>query len=64
VQVDDTIGGFVVTSYPHPMSEHDFRKDGDPTKRGEVAAECRSEPMAQRIAGLLNASEPVPARLG
>lgn len=54
VQVDDTVGGWVVTTYPFPMSQHDFRPDGDPAKRGRVAAECQDEDTAWVIANYFN----------
>lgn len=63
VQVDDLVGGWVVTSYPHPLSQHDFRPDGDPERRGYIFAECMSEKMAERLAGLLNAYGPLPSRM-
>lgn len=55
-QVNDLVGGWIVTTYPHPLSEHDTRPDGDPTKRGMIAAECPTEVMAGRLAGFLNGS--------
>jgi hypothetical protein len=57
VQDNDLIGGFIVTNYPHPLSEHDQRPveaGGDHTKRGVIACECSSRGMAQIIADLLN----------
>lgn len=54
VQVDDLVGGWIVTTYPHPLSAHDTRPDGDPTKRGEIIAECCTEEDGELIAGLLN----------
>lgn len=62
-QVNDLIGGAVVTTYPHPLSEHDHRKDGDPHKRGYVIAECMTMADAERIAGLLNGGEGPSTRL-
>jgi len=56
-QVNDLIGGWVVTSYPHPISEHDFRKYGDPEKRGYIIAECMTKYDAQLIADLLNSND-------
>jgi len=55
VQVEDQVGGFIVTDYPHPASEHDFRPEGDPDKRGHIIAECHSRDDADLIAQLLNA---------
>lgn len=57
-QVDDLVGGWIVTTYPHPLSEHDTRVEGDPTKRGEIIAECHSEDDANLIARLLNEHGP------
>lgn len=54
VQVDDTVGGFIITTYPYPLSEHDTRPDGDPDKRGEIIAECHSRDDGELIARLLN----------
>ncbi len=53
-QPNDLIGGAVVTTYPRPMSEHDHRRDGDPSKRGYVIAECMTMADAGTIADLLN----------
>lgn len=54
VQANDLVGGWVVTNYPHPLSEHDMRKDGDPAQRGYVIAECMDWEDARTIAHLLN----------
>ncbi len=54
-QINDLIGGFIVSSYPHPLSEHDHRPNGDPNKRGVIVAECTTRPHAELLAGLLNA---------
>lgn len=54
MQVNDLVGGAIVTTYPHPLSEHDFRKDGDPQKRGYIIAECMTKSDAAEIAYLLN----------
>lgn len=56
VQPDDLVGGLIVTSYPHPLSAHDTRHDGDPSKCGAIIAECSDPRDAQLIADLLNAS--------
>lgn len=53
-QVNDLVGGWIVTSHPHPLSEHDLRPDGDSTKRGVIAAECSIKAYAILIAKLLN----------
>lgn len=53
-QVNDLIGGTIVTDYPHPLSEHDHRKDGDQEKCGYVFAECMTMADAGTIADLLN----------
>lgn len=54
-QVNDLIGGWIVTTYPHPLSEHDHRRDGDLSKRGVIACECVDRAYAILIAKLLNA---------
>ena len=54
VQINDLIGGYIVTDYPHPLSEHDHRRKGDPDKAGDIACECVSGSMAEAIALLLN----------
>ncbi len=59
-QIDDTVGGFIVTTYPHPASEHDRRKDGVPLKCGYVIADCMTLKDAQVIAHLLNREGYVP----
>lgn len=44
-----------MTNYPHPLSEHDFRKEGNPARRGYVMADdfyCRQD--AEVVAKLLN----------
>ncbi len=56
-QINDLIGGWVVTDYPHPLSEHDFRLDGDTTKCSTDIIECRSLARANQIARLLNEDE-------
>jgi hypothetical protein len=53
-QVNDLIGGWIVTTYPHPLSAHDVRPEGDPNKRGYVIAECMVKEDAEMIASLLN----------
>lgn len=53
-QVNDLVGGWIVTDYPHPLSEHDNRWDGDTTKGGYIVAECWTERDACTIAMLLN----------
>lgn len=55
-QPNDLIGGYIVTTYPHPLSEHDFRPEGDCSKRGYVIADCMSLVDAETIANLLNRS--------
>jgi hypothetical protein len=54
VQVNDEVGGFIVTTYPHPSSAHDHRPDGDPRKRGRIIADCCCTEDAELIAELLN----------
>jgi hypothetical protein len=53
-QVNDLVGGWVVTTYPHSLAEHDSRPDGDPARRGYVIAECATFEDAEEIALLLN----------
>ncbi len=53
-QVNDLVGGWIVTDYPHPLSEHDTRLEGDPRRRGKVIADCVTHGDAVRIARLLN----------
>lgn len=56
-QVNDLIGGWIVTDYAAPHSAHDFNKDGDLTKRGYIVAECMTEKDASTIAKLLNEAQ-------
>jgi hypothetical protein len=60
VQINDLVGGYVVTDYPHPLSAHDHSAGGDPTKRGCVIATCMTEWEAQCIANALNSVGPMP----
>lgn len=53
-QANDVIGGWCVTNYPHPLSKHDLRPNGDPTRRGYVIADMMSYSDAQEVARLLN----------
>lgn len=53
-QVNDLIGGAIVTDYPHPLSEHDHRKDGNQEKCGYIFAVCMTMGDAGIIADLLN----------
>lgn len=48
------MGGFIVTTYPHPASAHDHRPNGDPTRCGRIIAECCCTEDAELIAELLN----------
>ncbi len=57
VQLNDLIGGFIVTDYPHPLSDYDTRPEGDKKKRGVIACECISQEAAEKIAQLLNEEE-------
>ena len=57
VQINDLVGGYIVTNYPHPLSLHDYRENGDPTKRGHIIAECSSRGDANIIADLMNFRE-------
>lgn len=50
-QVNDLVGGWIVTTYPHPLSEH----VRDAEWVGTVIAECPVEADARLIADLLNA---------
>ena len=56
-QLNDLIGGWIVTTYPYPLSEH---FGGDPMKCGYVVAECITEEDAQKIADLLRRACYVP----
>lgn len=51
-QVNDLVGGFIVTNFPHPLSEHDVREG-----RVTVACECTSGGMAELIAKQLNRTD-------
>lgn len=69
-QKNDIIGGWIVTTYPHPASEHDFSGGGEmPTWEnrltaklacGYVIADCRTEEDAVIIANLLNLEKYIP----
>lgn len=52
-QVNDLIGGWVVTDYPHPLSAHEEPGPG----KVHVIAECTTEHDAKYVALLLNAHE-------
>jgi hypothetical protein len=54
VQVNDLIGGFIVTNHPHPLSEFDHRPDGAVENRGYIIAETIRKEDADDIAALLN----------
>lgn len=45
---DDLVGGWIVTTYPHPHSQHSFTE-------GIIIADCMTEEEAELLAGLLNA---------
>lgn len=54
-QLNDTIGGWIVTTYPHPDSEqHYYDKHGKVHAYGYIIADCTSEQDANQIATLLN----------
>lgn len=63
-QENDTIGGWIVTTYPFPSSEHDFSGKGEPatwenrhtakSRCGYMIADCMSKEDATIIATLLN----------
>jgi hypothetical protein len=55
-QVNDLVGGWIVTDYPHPLSEHDNRPGGD-QPFGTIVAECSTEFAAKLISHLLNTYE-------
>lgn len=55
-QVDDLVGGAIVTTFAAPASKHDHNRDGDPAKQGYIIAECPTMDDAQLVAGLLNAA--------
>lgn len=52
--LNDLVGGWSVSNYPFPLSEHDHRIDGDPAKRGYVVADCMNREDAEVIAAILN----------
>lgn len=54
VQVNDIVGGWIVTTYPFPSSEHDLRIEGNSLKCGYIIAECMTKADALAIAHLLN----------
>lgn len=54
VVINDLVGGWCVSNVNLPMSEHDFRKEGDPEKRGYIFAECMTQEDAAIIAETLN----------
>lgn len=58
-QVNDLVGGWIVTTYPYPASDHVFN-DIDSLKHGYIIAECMMEEDARRIAQLLNEERYVP----
>lgn len=59
-QPNDLVGGWIVTRYPHPLSQHDHSIGDNPDKtkrRGYIIAECNSRIDAEHIAILLNQHE-------
>lgn len=56
-QENDVIGGWCVTNYPHPLSEHDLRPNGNPARWGYVIADMMRHDDAQEVARLLNEAE-------
>lgn len=54
VQSNDLVGGYIVTDYPHPLSEHDTRESGDPERRGRILCECNDRNTAEWLAKLVN----------
>lgn len=62
-QVDDLVGGWIVTTYPYPASEHDHTLDGDPLKCGYIIAQCMTAEDAVAIAHQLNHIKYAPANL-
>lgn len=57
VQVDDTVGGFVVTDINIPVSAMDHRPNGDPEKKARILAECCTIDDAVVIAYAMNKIE-------
>lgn len=58
-QINDLVGGYIVTTYPYPISDHVFNGI-DSLKHGYVIADCMTEEDARRIAQLLNEERYVP----
>jgi hypothetical protein len=58
-QVNDLVGGWIVTDLNKPLSEHDFRPFNHRNEEnyGYVIAECMNQTDAERIADLLNIDE-------
>lgn len=56
-QENDVIGGWCVTNYPHPLSEHDLRPNGNPARWGYVIADMMAKSDAEEVARLLNEAE-------
>ncbi len=57
-QVNDIIGGWIVTRYPRRLSEHPYFSSRSPQRKNDVViAECMTEADAQRIADALNKAE-------
>ncbi len=57
VQLNDLVGGWVVTDYPQSLADHPRTPSGGGLARGRVIADCVTEADAQRIAHLLNEDE-------
>lgn len=54
VQVNDLVGGWIVTNLPEPLSQHDKRIHGEEEHRGYIIAECSNKADAEILASLAN----------
>ena len=53
-QINDLVGGFIVTNLERPLSGHDHRPEAADEDYGYVIADCMDRPDATTIARLLN----------
>lgn len=56
-QVDDLVGGWIVTTYPFPYAEHPNRGDDPRIGVDRDVISCWSEERAKQVAELLNEHE-------
>lgn len=63
-QLNDLVGGWIVTTYPRSYADHDFRPGGNPLQCGYIVAECMTEEDATEIAWHLNVATWIPKDLG